>query len=233
MRRWALASLATGALCAATAQAHVGHVIARAERYLKLDVAGHEARAVVSLTLGEEEGERVLREADADGDGQVEPAESDAYLARWGEGLAQELPLSVDSQRRELRWGEGYMSPIGPVRRAPVTLEMVARFTLDGGEQRLRLEDRMVRRQVFDRTDVAFRVRDGAELLSSGVDPGADPTLDLSYGPRFREGEPIPLHATVRTPETGPDPAVYAVGGGAAIALLVGLGIWRWRSRRK
>ncbi len=186
----------------------------------------------MSLTLGPDEGLRVLREADADRDGAVSAAESEAYLTAWGQGLAAELPASIDGEPVALAWGDGYLDPLGPVRRAPVTVEMVARAPLAGGVQTLAFEDRMVRREVFDRTDVAFRARDGAELLASGIgaDPG-EPVLDLSYGPGFEAGAPVRLTAVARTAArdaSGPWPIVAGLG------LLVGLGLGvAWVVRRR
>lgn len=222
-------------LAPGTAYAHVGHVILRAERYLKLDVSGRSARMVVSLTLGAEEGERVLRATDADGDGDVTSAEADAYLAQWTTALRDELPLALDGEPLVVPWADGYLAPIGRVRRAPLTIEAVARFELHGGEETVRFEDRMVRREVFDRTDVAFDVRDGAELLGSGVEGEAEtPTPDLSYGGTFHEGEPIALVATVRTPAPPPEPADHrwAYGAAAGIALALLVGGWLLRARR-
>jgi hypothetical protein len=202
-------------------------VILRAERYLKLDVSARDARVVVSLTLGEDEGRRVLSAADADGDGRVTSGEADAYLAQWAAGLRREVPIEVDGRELAVAWAEGYFEPIGAVRATPLTVEMVARFELAGGEQTVRLVDRMVRREVFERTDVAFDVRDGAELLASGVEgEPREPTPELAYGSDFRPGEPVPLVAELRTPPPEPPPATFprqwiAAGvGGAAIALV-------------
>lgn len=201
MRRAALV-LALLSWSPSPAAAHVGHVIRTAERYLKLDVDGYRARVVVSLTLGAAEGRRVLEAADADGDGAVSEAESDAYLAQWGEGLSEEVPLRLDGEPVVAPWGEGYLAPIGQVRGVPVTVEMVARFELGGGEQTIVLEDRMVRREVFERTDVRFQIRGDAELVRSGVEgDDADPTEELAYGGSFRDGDPVPLVAVIRTPE--------------------------------
>lgn len=223
---------------AAPAQAHVGHVILRAERYLKLDVAGNDARVVVSLTLGADEGRRVLDAADANGDGDVNAPEADAYLAQWALGLATELPIFVESQRVELTWADGYFEPIGTVRRTPLTIEMVAHLELEG-EQTVRVEDRMVRREVFDRTDVAFRTRDGARLLTSGVEGEADdPTTDLSYPGTFREGaESVPLVARVWTPPIRPAPfwsrAPWWSGPALAVGLLLVIGLVVRSARRR
>ena len=207
----------------AVASAHLGHVILRAERYVKLDVAGAEARVVVSLTLGEQEGRRVLEAADTDADGRVTSAEADAYLAQWAEGLAEEVPIRVDGEAIDARWGDGYLDPIGRVRAVPVTVEMIARFELDG-EQTIAIEDRMVRREVFDRTDVAFRARDGAELAASGADPAPrDVTEDLAYAGDFREGEPVVLTAVVRAPERpfAMRPWMWIATAGVALLLVI------------
>ncbi len=198
---FALAALLALSLPSSRADAHLGHEIARAERYLKFDVGDDEARVVVSLTLGPAEGARVLASADTNGDRTVSEAERDAYLAQWADGLRAELPLSVDGEPRPLTWSEPYMDPIGSVRPAAVTVEMVAHVEL-GGRRTLRLQDRMVRRDVFDRTDVSFQVRDRARLVASGIGEDVDtPTRDLFYGPELSQGEPVVLTAIVETPE--------------------------------
>lgn len=223
MRRAALLLILTS-IAPAPVAAHVGHVIRTAERYLKLDVDGHQARVVVSLTLGPDEGRRVLEAADTDADGAVDEAESDAYLAQWAEGLRDEVPLRLDDAPVAARWGEGYLAPIGRVRRVPVTVEMVARFELGGGEQTVGLEDRMVRREVFERTDVRFQIRGAAELVRSGVEgDDADATEELAYGGSFRGGDPVPLVAVIRTPERRtPWPWWWVAGPLGAVVLLVG-----------
>lgn len=217
------------------AAAHVGHVILSAERYLKLDVSGHDVRVVVSLTLGPAEGRRVLEAADSSGDADVSAAESETYLAAWAEGLQGELPLSLDGEALELTWAEGYFEPNGPVRQAAVTVEMVARFELSGGDQTVRLIDSMVRREVFDRTDVAFQIRGDAELVSSGVEGQIDgPTPEFSYPGTFQEGEDVVLLATLRTPERELDAQTEAWPAGIAAVLLVvlGAGAVAWRRGR-
>lgn len=211
-------------------------MILRAERYLKLDVAGRQARMVVSLTLGPDEGRRVLSAADADGDGRVTAEESEAYLSQWGAALGSELPLSVDGAPIAPTWGDGFLEPIGTVRATPLTVEMVARFELAGGEQTVAFVDHMVRREVFERTDVAFDVRDGAELVASGIEGAADgPTPDLMYGGTFRPGEPVSLVATLRTPPPEAPAAaapwrwIVALG----VALVAGIGLLTWLRRRR
>ncbi len=220
-------------LCApAIARAHLGHQIARAERDLKLDVAGNEARVVVSLTLGDREGARLLEAADANADGSVDGSERDLYLAQWAEGLRSELPVEVDGTEQAVTFGEPYMDPIGRVRAVPVTVELVARVPLDGGREVVRITDAMVRREVYDRTDVAFRARDGATIVASGAD--GEPTSltpDLAYGPDVHAGEAVVITALVETPAR-PAPLWHLVGIAAALAL-VALFVVALRRRRR
>ncbi|HEY8429079.1 MAG TPA: hypothetical protein VIL20_11920 [Sandaracinaceae bacterium] len=215
-------------------RAHLGHEIARAERYLKLDVAGREARLVVSLTLGAREGLRVLEAADASGDGRVDEAERDAYLAQWADGLATELPVTVDGDPRQLAWGEPYMDPIGRVRAVPVTVELVARFALDGGRQEVRIVDRMVRREVYDRTDVSFRVRDGATLIASAAGEAAtSPNSDLAYGPELLAGRPVEITAIVEAPAPPARPWRFLGLGVLFVALVAFVFLIRRRRARR
>lgn len=224
----ALASLAF----AQVASAHIGHVITRAERYLKLDATEADTRFVVSLTLGAAEGRQVLALADADESGSVDEAEMGAYLASWGEGLRTELPIEVDGAPLEVTWGEGWMDPIGAVRSAPVTVEMVAHLPLSEREHRVVVRDRMVRREVFDRTDVAFRAHDGAELVRCG--PSPEPP-DVEDDAAFLTGGAALdlMTAEVRFPRrsaTSPRALGFAVGLVLA-ALLVLAAVFRRRAQ--
>ena len=163
------------------ARAHLGHIVVGAERYLKVDVAAAEARIVVSLTLGPSEGRRVLEAADSDHDGTVTSAEADRYLADWVNGLVTDMPIRLDGDRARVRWVEPFLDPVGPVGDQPLSVEMVAHVALSRGRHTLTISDRM-RNDAIDRTDVAFRARDGAELRASGI--GSAPTrvvTDLAF----------------------------------------------------
>lgn len=220
--RLAAAALAAVALAGAgTARAHLGHIVLRAERYLKLDAAPGHLRVVCSLMLAREEGERVLRPADVDHDGVLTQAEADAYLAAWAAGLAAELPLTIDGRPVALDWRDGVIAPLGLLGAESVTIELVGHVALPGGERALVLEDRMDPAK-YERTDVAFRARDGAELRAAGE--GAAPTAvdaELAYGPDWRPAGGRRLGARVRTPEDGPGlgDALPWLGGAALLAL--------------
>lgn len=225
----------SGVLLPAHASAHLGHTVVSAERFLKLDVSEADTRLVVSLTLGAAEGRRLLAEADADGDGSVSDAEANAYLAAWAEGLRDELPVEVDGSRVEVVFGEPFLDPIGRVSAVPVTVELVAHLPVEVPQARIVVHDRMVRREIFDRTDVLFRAHDGAEIVASGL--GETLTrreLDVAFGPSFQGPMPTAIALVARYPERakGLSPRVLqrlaAAGVSLVFAVLVGL----WQRRR-
>ena len=231
--RWSAALaflLALSVSLAGHASAHIGHTIARAERYLKLDASEADTRFVVSLTLGEDEGITVLADVDTDRDGQVTEEESRVYLATWAEGLREELPIEVDGSPIEVEWTDGWLDPLGAVRRVPVTVEMVAHIPLTGRDHHVLVRDRMVRREVFDRTDVSFRAHDGAELVASGASetPSAVEE-DLGF---TREGEALDvLAADFRYPERSAVPPMVYLAIPAGLLVGVGIAIWIRRKR--
>ena len=230
MRRSAAAALLCLVLAPA-AHAHLGHVVMRAERYLKLDAERGGVRLVVSLTLGPEQTLRVARAADRDGDGVVSRAEADAYMRQWAEGLASDLPVEVDGEPVPVSWGEPFFDPIGPIRSVPGAVEMVAHVPLEPGRHRVSLRDAM-RREAFDRTDVAFEGQPGTEVLASG--PGAHPTQrvrSISYG---GNDAPEQLTLEVRLPGMPPLHRWTLVLTLAVLVLLGGGLAWRHtRARRR
>ncbi len=222
---------ASFALCllANPVAAHLGHDVLRAERYLKLDAEPRGVRVVVSLTLGPGETVRIAQAADGDRNGEVSSAEADAYMAEWGAGLREDLPIEVDGQPVEVHWGEAYFDPIGPIQNVPGAVEMIARVPLDGGQHTVTIRDRM-RVEAFDRTDVKFEHQPHATLVASG--PGDAPTTlvrTVAYGVR---NVPSGLSVVVEVEGASRGQRAYiflAVGGFATV--LFGLGLWRRRAK--
>jgi hypothetical protein len=213
------------------ASAHLGHVILRAERYLKLDASDSDTRLVVSLTLGPEEGARILGAADTNDDQTVSAAESDAYLAQWGAGLVVDVPVEIDGVAQVPEWTEGYMEPIGPVAPSALTVEITAHLAVTGQEHVVRFRDHM-RREVFERTDVAFRAHDGAELVVAGVgDAPVELTRDLAFG-SGEAGAPDTFTARIRFPRHDAPTRVTPLALGA-LATLVGVGALVYVVRRR
>lgn len=227
MRRGAWVALLI-VLLGSSARAHLGHVVMRAERYLKLDAEPGGVRLVVSLTLGPNETVRVAEAADRSGDGVVSPEEADAYMRQWAEGLGSDLPVEVDGEPVAVVWGEPFFDPVGPIRAVPGAVEMVAHVPLEPGRHRVSVLDRM-RVEAFDRTDVAFEGQPGTQVLASG--PGVEPTERLraiSYGPA---NVPDRLTLVVEVPGL-PRSTKLALGLAAAALVLVVAGGW-WRRRRR
>ena len=224
------------------ASAHLGHTITTGERYLKLDATEADTRVVVSLVLGADEGQRLLREADRDGDGVVSEPEAQGHLARWAAGLENELTLAIDGEPADTTWTDGWLEPVGPVGRRAVTVELVAHVPLEGPEHTVVLTDGMVGRERFDRTDVAFRARQGAMLMACGTErePVGCATQDLG----FVRGSALPTRYTARLRFPGRTlPAPFAralrvardhVTLAAGALLLAGVAVATWnRTRRR
>lgn len=218
-------------------QAHLGHTVQQAERYLKLDVSGYQVRLVVSLTLGSRETARLMEQADRDRDGRVSPQERDDYMAQWGDGLRNELQVSVDGQAIDVTYGEAFMQPVGEIVATEGSVEMVGVFALDGGEQALLVEDHMPM-QGFERTDFSFRARDGAMLVASGV--GSSPTESVEHVSLHR-GAPYPgaFSMRVRVPlrplsfrERLTSLLPWGASGIAATMVVLGAMFFRRRWRR-
>lgn len=230
-RTLALAALVLVA-SAAPAEAHLGHDVLRAERYLKIEVAPTGARFVVSLTLGPAEMATILERADADSDGTVTQAEADAYMGQWAEGLKSDLPVTVDGEAVTLAWGEPYFDPLGAVRPVNGTVEMVARLPLDGGEHTIALADDM-RLESLERTDVRLTAEPPVELLAAG--PGAEPPADevvedFYYGNDSRAA-PDAVSLRVNVPGWTRWQRWSFLGGGVLVVLLAVVAWWRVRKR--
>jgi hypothetical protein len=219
-------------LSAVPAAAHLGHVVVRAERYIKIEAAPGEARVVVSMSLGANQMYAVMAAADGDGnrDGKVSPEEAEAYLARWGQGLEEELPIELDGKPAKVRWGEGYLTPLGPLQVGAGVVEMVARIPLDGGRHTIVVRDRM-RPEVADRTDVAFRARDGAELVATGMGETDRVIADMAYGPQLvAAGKADAITAVVDVPGLS---QAGRWGLFVALGLLVAVALVSWVALRR
>ncbi len=231
--RLAVASAVVVFSCVASvASAHLGHVLLRAERYLKLDASDTDTRLVVSLTLGPEEGARILGAADADGDSAVSATESEAYLAQWGAGLVTDISVEIDGVAYVPTWTEGYMEPIGPVAPTALTVEITAHLPVTGQDHVIRFRDHM-RREVFDRTDVAFRAHDGAELALAGAgDSPTELTHDLAFG-SAEPNAPDTFTAHVLFPRHQRPATVSPLALASGGLLLLGVGVALYLARRR
>jgi len=201
-------------------RAHLGHLVLRAERYVKIDAAPGEVRVVVSLMLGPSETRGALEPADTDEDGSVSRAEADAYLVGWAAELKNEIVISVDgAPAADVVWRDGVLEPIGPIAAQPLTVEMIAHVAIAGGEHRVSVRDTMDLAR-FERTDVAFHARDGATLLRAGL--GAEPReleRELSFGREFSPAGGRVFTSVVTTPEDETSPLWFVAIGAALLVI--------------
>jgi hypothetical protein len=150
--------------------------------------------------------------------------------------------LAVDGEPADATWTNGWLEPVGPVGRRAVTVELVAHVPLEGPEHTVVLTDGMVGRERFDRTDVAFRARQGGMLMACGTErePADCATQDLG----FVRGSALPTRYTARLRFPGRTlPAPFAralrvardhVTLGAGALLLAGMALATWnRARRR
>ncbi|MEM9073742.1 MAG: hypothetical protein AAGE52_34950 [Myxococcota bacterium] len=212
-------------LAASAAHAHLGHVVLRAERYLKFDVEPRGVRLVVSLTLGADETVRIARAADANADEVVSDAEAESYMAEWGAGLREDLPVEVDGEPFEVTWGEAYFHPVGAIQPVDGAVEMVAHVPLDGGRHTVTILDRM-RVEAFDRTDVKFEAQPGMEFVASGVGPApTDVVRAVAY---TAPTAPERLSIVVERPEQS-HAVLWGLGGAGLLSFVAWAAVLRRR----
>lgn len=214
--------------------AHLGHPQAvLSGRYLKLDLAGDGVRVVASYTFDRGTAAELLPRFDIDGDRALSRAEGEDAIAYWAKHLEAELPVEVDGLAPEGgAWGEGTIAPLGPLRPETLTLELVYRFVPDGGEHRVVVRDRTPIDAPPTPTEVAFRARDGATLILSGVGPSPtriDP--GATYMAPAPSGE-ILLTAVATFPARGPEPSLL-IAAGVTTALGIAIAIALRHARKK
>lgn len=219
--------LAAATLVPSRVQGHLGHVVLRAERYIKFDVEPAALRIVASLTLGPTEMARIMRDADSNLDGSVDGTEADVYMRTWGEGLADELRIEVDGEPAQVVWGDAYLDPQGVIRNEAGSVEMVARIELDPGTHRIRLSDSMPT-EALDRSDIVIRSQPGGSVHScSHGDATHDCGTPIAL-PAATSSEDITLSidvAGLRTWQLG-----LLAGGATLLLLMSGVVFWRRRS---
>jgi hypothetical protein len=246
-----IASLAW--LAAAPAAAHVAPAIGDNNRYIKLTPMGDRVRLAYTVFYGELPGAALRRTIDANRDGAIDDAESQAFGDRVAREIAAALEVTVDGAPRPVAWAQVVVG-MGSARTAAgsFSIDMVAwlcvapprgshavllrdRFQIDRpGETEVKVEDspgvRLDRTRIGDDDDLGIEYK----IIGAGG-PLHDSGLDL----RFTAGDTAIVTADAvcrRAPPPRELPAGVIVGGVAATALalagVVAIARRQWRARR-
>lgn len=218
------------------AGAHPGH--RGSERLLKLDLSGEQPRFSYALVLAPDQASVLRKQADTNGDGQVNDTEQEAAMGRMTAALLGALTLCRGPALEQLTcsaanghaplsreaegWGAGDDVALALSWELPVALE--------ADDSALRVEERFAREHVARTAAVIepptqvplTRAGSGALSEQGGVE------LEFSWEEEGRADAPRVLFAEWRTPA-----ATWAAWG-VALALLVlagGLGVWALQRR--
>jgi hypothetical protein len=93
-------------LAAARAAAHVAPAIGDNNRYLKLTPLGDRVRLAYTVFYGEVPGAAMRRAIDANHDGTIDDAESQAFGGRIAGEVAAALDVTIDGARRPVTWAQ-------------------------------------------------------------------------------------------------------------------------------
>jgi len=93
-------------LAATRAAAHVAPAIGDNNRYLKLTPLGDRVRIAYTVFYGELPGAALRRAIDANHDGAIDDAESEAFGARIAREVAAALDVAIDGARQPVAWAQ-------------------------------------------------------------------------------------------------------------------------------
>ncbi len=165
------------------ALAHTSVQLSGVERYIKVEVAHHRVRVVVSLTHGVAATSLLLARHDVDHNGVLGDAEATAARDDVLNGATEHLTLRIDGRARPLKWQALAMEPVTPTRGDSLVVEGNGFADLElEGEHEITLRDQDDL-QAFVRTEIAMRTKDGVRLLASGLDElQSPPRRDTAIG---------------------------------------------------
>src|SRR5262245_49235308 len=99
MQRALVPAIAAAWLAAGAAAAHVAPSVGDNNRYLKLTPLGDRVRLAYTVFYGEVPGAELRKAIDANHDGAIDDAESQAFAVRTADEIAAALEVIVDGAR--------------------------------------------------------------------------------------------------------------------------------------
>jgi hypothetical protein len=205
--RWALvAVLAVRLAGVRLADAHVAPSVGDNNRYLKLTPLGDRVRLAYTVFYGEVPGAELRKAIDANRDGAIDDAESQAFGARIADQLATALELTVDGARRPVTWSQvvvGMGTPSATAGTFSIDLVAAICVTPPRGAHAVELRDRF---ELAHPGETEIRFEDSPEVAidRARVGDDGDPGVDYKI--------------------IGPTPVLGAAGptGGIALAFTAG-----------
>ena len=206
MRRAFAPLLAAIAWLAAPAAAHVAPSVGDNNRYLKLTPLGDRVRLAYTIFYGEVPGAELRKTIDANRDGAIDDAESQAFGVRVAGELAAALDATVDGAHQPVAWSQVVVGMGTPTTAAGTfSIDLVASLCLAAprGKHAIELRDRFQLARPGE-TEIRFEDSPGVTVDHARVGDDGDPGIDYKI--------------------IGPTPVLAAPGpaGGIALAFTAG-----------
>lgn len=183
------------------AAAHVAASVDDNNRYLKLSLLGDRVRLAYTVFFGEVPGRAMRPAIDANRNGQLEPAETDAFAARLRAEVAGQLRLAIDDAPVALRFSQhSFGSVTSSVRGGAFSVDLIATVCISPAPRhRLHLRDRFTVTRPGE-TEVYFEDAPGIAVVSATIGgtsaSTASPASAVSTSrPMFRFAGAVPMLA--------------------------------------
>jgi hypothetical protein len=183
------------------AAAHVAPSASDNNRYLKLTPLGDRVRLAYTVFYGDAPGRELRRTLDANHDGAIDDAESQAFGDRIARELAAALDVTVDGVPRPVAWSQVAVGIGTPsVTAGPFSIDLVASICLapPRGHHALELRDRFALTRPGE-TQIRFEDSPGVTVDRARVGDDTAPGIDYTI--------------------IGPTPVLGAAGPGGGIEL--------------
>lgn len=162
------------------AAAHVAPSVGDNNRYLKLTPLGDRVRLAYTVFYGEVPGAELRRAIDANRDGTIDDAESQAFGRRIAAQIAAALEVTADGARRPVAWSQVVVGMGTPSTAAGTfSIDLVASICLapPRGRHAVELRDRFELSRPGE-TEIRFEDSPGVAVDRARVGDDGDPGID-------------------------------------------------------